>query len=195
MIRLGRKYLPAALILGLGSMVAPNGAEAARSAIIVNSQTPLPIADPVTQIDANLSLAPLTQLQQGDFIKFFAVPDVTSVTLANSVISGLFTESFSKEATSDLFDVTLTYSSPSIFSNPDPTKDFFLGDLLIDTTIPYPPPADLLPLNYSTQGHSFPDGALITFTTLVPEPASLAMIAIGIPSALLISRRFRSARR
>ena len=209
MPRSGRKFLQAALILGLGSIGSSGRVEAAffvAESIIVDSTTLMSTPDPQFQYDFSLSLHALTQLERSqdpsvanDFITFHNISNFQAAQF-NSPYANFF-QIVVTPTTTGFSDVSLVYTNALNLAN-ESLSAIPLGDFIVSTLYNYDPnnvpPILLAPIGYNEQGHDlqFPPN-VITFSStttphfVTPEPASLALFALGLPSALFLARRFR----
>ena len=207
MSNLGRRISTAGLLAAL-VLIAGSGEADAGLGIVVTDTTLMPVADPLTEYDFKLSLIAGNQLLQGDNITLMNIPDFDGTASYKFVSNGFDFSTFfaivpSAGSGPGLTNIELEYIIPppsSFYNSQNPSLDLPIGDLFVETSVDFPPPADsplFNPVAYTTQTHLFPSGAPnsgagITTPHLVPEPASLALMGVGLGSAWLLARRRRA---
>jgi hypothetical protein len=196
------RYIAAGLLAALSLVVGPREAKANPIlGIIVTGGTVMPTGDPTLSYDFQLSIAPTSQVQNGDFMEFTGIPGsylAFSYAPNQNALIGDFTitETPDGSGTDIKFEYTAVDPPTGPLHNPNSTC-LPIGDLLVTTTIGVLPILTN-PISYSTQGESI--GSKNTVTTndlsvtpsVVPEPASVALYGFGLASAWLLTRRRRS---
>ena len=211
-MHLRSRRFPAAPWLAVLSLVLVVGASRAEagSGIIVTDTTIMPVDDPLAEYDFKLALAPGITMSTGDFIKLQGVPDFPingtgsyAFKMGSFDFSSYLTITTAVNGTTGLTDVTLTFVAPSplVFTNPNtpPTgMNLPIGDLILVTTVDFDAigshPELFVPIAYTSQTHFNgsnainPGSGLTPIPTVVPEPASLALVGTGLLSAWLLGR-------
>ena len=188
----GRRVISA---LSLAALVVILGSSGAEAGIVVTDTTIMPTGDPLSEYDFKLALQPSTSVIFGDYITFQSIPDFDATTLPKYVYmvgSTDFSGYFSVGTTTNMdgtTNVMLTFNQPNpvAFVNPSTTSNLSIGDLFVQTTVDFPPPADspiLGPIHYVAQSHTIDESTIVdnsgtTTPTVVPEPASLALTLLG----------------
>lgn len=163
-----------------------------------------PVEDPLTQYDFKLLLVAGNQVLQNDFITLLDIPSYDGIsryvfTSGGVDYSQLFSIRASEGSAPGLTNIQLILTgAPGTLTNADPVNDLPIGDLIIETSVMYPPPADsplFNPISYMTQTHLVANGALNVGSgtapgaVLVPEPSSLALLGLGGASLAVLARR------
>lgn len=196
-----------ALVLGVGWCEARAGL-----GVIVTETVLMPVEDPLTQFDFKLALVAGNQILQGDNITFRDIPFFNGTASYSFTSGGIdYSQFFSIRATqgssAGLTDIALVLTaSPGSLTNADPVNNISIGDLIVVTSIEYPPAPDsplFNPIRYTTQTHLFPSGELnlgsgiTAASAIVPEPASAALLGVGVGgvAAFLVARGRRNTAR
>jgi hypothetical protein len=166
--------------------------------IAVTSSTLQPTPDPTFEYVFSLVLQPGTQLDSGNYITFKSVPDVIGTSIQSPFGSDFQTFQTADGSGSDVKfsyvgSTPLTDSGSSLIS---------LGNFIIITGDDYDPnnipPALLNPITVLTQtsttGNS--NNAIVSYSvtaSVVPEPASLVMVSLGVLGAGWVAVRRKLA--
>jgi hypothetical protein len=203
----GYRQLTAGL---LAALVVVLGSDRAEAELIISQTTVEPTGDPSVIFDFQLALGAGTYLSNDNTIEVLSVPDVvTSPPIFGPAyqyaLGSPYNSYFGVNTTSNgdgTFDITLTYnaSRTSAFDNSSGSSPLSIGDLYVLTTIDYPPggPPPSSPVfdtlyytsvatNSNGTADVLPSGS--TTPSLVPEPASVSLIGLGLASAWLVARR------
>jgi hypothetical protein len=185
-----------------------NALEPGTFGIEIESSTLMPVGDPINAIYLRLFLTPNAVLKSGNFITLYDIPGIGSMLFTSTPETwtsrgDAFNPSplrpFPFPDTS-ITNVTFRYLGDTI-DNSQGTSSIFLGIFAILTEIEYtvPAPPILTQTFYYLSSTTNPDPSITTpvisfggtTPSLVPEPASLILMAAGLPAALFLRRRRR----
>jgi len=201
MFRFGRGLACIGIALAMGLFAGPRPVDAAFNTlgIIIDQTILMPTGDPQFQYDFKASLVAMNELRAGDYIVFDDIPDFASARFSAPFLSSsVFQVTTSRGSAANLSNVLFTYSAPFNVSNPGETN-ISLGDFIVATTDNFDasnvPARLLVQFVYMTRTTStippneknFGTG-LTPFPSVVPEPSSAALIAIGLPVAWAVAR-------
>jgi hypothetical protein len=181
------------------------GSGRTQAQLVISQTNVQPTGDPQVILDFQLELMPSTSLSNGDKIELLNLPDIDSrlnptyrYSLDDMVYDTYMTVATSTNGDGTT-DITLTYdqSPTSAFTNSSDTNSLPIGDLFALTTANYPPPPDspiLDPISYTSQvGADTYNGT--TTPSVIPEPAGVVLVGLGLSSAWLIRRRLMGRKR
>ncbi len=196
-----RRFLTINLLMALAFACERREVEAGL-AIVVTDTIIIPAGDPLAQYDFKLSLAAGNLILPGDNITLQNIPNFNGDASYRFMSGGIDYSNFfsivpSEGSSAGLTNIELVLTAaPGTLINIDPVNNLAIGDLYVTTNVEYPPaPGSPLfnPINYTSQTHLYPSGTLnmyssVTTPSLVPEPASGALLGVGIVAGLLVAR-------
>lgn len=187
-VRVAALLLTSVLGVGLGEARAGLGIE------ILDPPILSPVEDPLAQYDFKLILVANNQVLRNDFVTLFNIPSYNGVSRYVFTSGGIdYSQLFSIRATpgssAGLTNLQLILTgSPGTVTNADLFNNLPIGDLLVETSVQFPPPGNsplFDPISYASQTHIVSDGTLNSGTGItprplaVPEPSSLALMGWG----------------
>jgi hypothetical protein len=190
------------LVLSLVFLQSP---QAVRAGIEIADTIVMSVGDPHYQYQYTLTLSPGDTISNGNYLTIYDIPGINGLLpLTRQVPAGLFTVTSQPTGLDPLippafFDdpaidnLTLHYVGPTQMAGITP---LFLTDfsLLTNDSFPFPPPPVILATqHYGSQTTGFGSFYGTTTARLVPEPASLGLLAAGGSFLVLLRRRAKAS--
>lgn len=206
--RLSRPVRVAALLLTSVLGVGLGEARAGLGIQILDPPILSPVEDPLTQYDFKLVLVANNQVLRNDFVTLFDIPSYNGVsryvfTSGGIDYSQLFEIRPTPGSSAGFTNLQLILTgSPGTLTNADLFNNLPIGDLLVETSVQFPPSGTsplFNPISYASQTHIVSDGTLNTGSGItprpmvVPEPSSLPLVGLG--GVSLVALAFGRGRR